>query len=414
MMQGQIDVGGAVAWNRQGAASDIIRSATPAVTASIMALDAVDASLLQQWHALVEQSSDRNIFAEPWFLLAGLRHCGGGDRARLVLVRDADQRLIGLFAIDRIAGLGRLPLPGWTLWRHPNAFLAPAIAACGQEAAAWLALFRLLAASPPSASCLLVDGVVEGSALHRGLVGASTGARLPLAIDHRFERAMLASSLSPDAYWEAAVRSKKRKELRRQWARLAEEGALATDRMTAAADIVPWIDEFFALEASGWKGANGSALSSNADTHAFFAQALADGHAAGKVAITALRLDGRAIAMLVTLVSGQGGFSFKTAFDEAYSRFSPGVLLQRESLDIAAAYSLDWIDSCAAPDHPMIDSLWRERRPILRLALPLPGTANRARFAATMAAQRLWHQIKQWRSPTAPANAAPATGDDQS
>lgn len=413
MIQGQIDANGAKAWDGQAASLALHADHNDGITTALIPVSAVDATLLRQWQTLVEQSTDRNVFAEHWLLLAGMRHCLHADQVRLALVRDAHHRLIGLFAIDRIAGVGRLPLPGWALWRHPNAFLAPGIAAHGYESAVWSALFAALGGMRPSGCCLLADGIVEGSALHQGLVDATARAQLPLVTDHRFERAMLASDLPPDAYWDAAVRSKKRKELRRQWARLAEEGLLTTDRLTADADIGPWVDEFFALEASGWKGANGSALSSNADTRIFFAAALRDGHAAGKVAITALRLDDRAIAMLVTLTSGSGGFSFKTAFDEAYSRFSPGVLLQRESLDIAAAHQLDWIDSCAAPDHPMIDSLWRERRAILRLALPLPGTTNKARFAATMAAQRLWHQIKQMRQPPAPIPAAPITGDDQ-
>jgi CelD/BcsL family acetyltransferase involved in cellulose biosynthesis len=409
MIQGHIDASRAKEWDGRADLPVPVAVRAGRATTTLVPLSAVDAALLQQWQTLVEQSADRNVFAEPWLLLAGMRHCLNTDQVRLALVRDSHNRLIGLFAVDRIAGIGRLPLPGWALWRHPNAFLAPGIAARGCEAAAWSALVDLLGSARPNAACLLADGIVEGSALHAGLVAAAGQRRLPLDTDHRFERAMLASDLPPDAYWDAAVRAKKRKELRRQWARLAEEGALTTGRLTPDAEIAPWADEFFALEASGWKGANGSALSSNADTHAFFASALRDGHAAGKVAITALRLDSRAIAMLVTLLSGSGGFSFKTAFDETYSRFSPGVLLQRESLDIAAAHSLDWIDSCAAPDHPMIDSLWRERRAILRLTLPLPGAANKARFAATMTAQRLWHQIKQWR----PTPAAPVTGDDQ-
>ena len=62
--------------------------------------------------------------------------------------------------------------------------------------------------------------------------------------------------------------------------------------------------------------------------------------------------------LLVNLRSGEGVFSFKTAFDEAFSRFSPGVLLQIENYALLDRPGLAWADSCAAPDHPMIDSLW--------------------------------------------------------
>jgi hypothetical protein len=84
--------------------------------------------------------------------------------------------------------------------------------------------------------------------------------------------------------------------------------------------------------------------------------------------------------MLATLLSGDGALSFKTAFDEAYARFSPGVLLQLENLALLDDPALAWCDSCAAADHPMIDSLWRERRPIGRFSVAIGGRGRRAVF----------------------------------
>ncbi|MFM5895570.1 MAG: cellulose biosynthesis protein CelD, partial [Novosphingobium sp.] len=42
---------------------------------------------------------------------------------------------------------------------------------------------------------------------------------------------------------------------------------------------------------------------------------------------------------------------------------------------------ISWSDSCAAADHPMIDHIWRERRPIGRLSIAIGGTLRRAAFA---------------------------------
>jgi len=36
--------------------------------------------------------------------------------------------------------------------------------------------------------------------------------------------------------------------------------------------------------------------------------------------------------------------------------------------------AIGWMDSCAAPDHPMIDSLWAERRTIVQYRIALRGT----------------------------------------
>ena len=180
---------------------------------------------------------------------------------------------------------------------------------------------------------------------------------------------------------------------------LGEAGTLTVDHGEGVNDPASWISEFLTLEASGWKGENRSALASNADTRAFFTEAMTAGWAEGKVMLTALRIDGRAIAMLITLVSGNAGFSFKTAFDEEFARFSPGVLLQRESLSLLTSRKLAFIDSCAAQDHPMIDSLWRERRAVVSVSMPLPGTANRLLWQAAQSAMRAWRGLKELRSP---------------
>src|SRR3546814_12960434 len=56
---------------------------------------------------------------------------------------------------------------------------------------------------------------------------------------------------------------------------------------------------------------------------------------------------------------------FKIAFDEALGRFSPGVLIEIANLQaVLGDPAIGWMDSCAAADHPMIDSLWGERRTI--------------------------------------------------
>src|SRR3546814_13925702 len=104
----------------------------------------------------------------------------------------------------------------------------------------------------------------------------------------------------------------------------------------------------------------------------------------------ALDLGGRPLAMLVHFLCPPGGFSFKTAFDEDYARFSPGVLLQQANLDLLDDPRIAWVDRCAAPGHPMIDSVWRERRALVWVHVPLVGASNRLRFAAPRTVEALW------------------------
>ena len=87
-------------------------------------------------------------------------------------------------------------------------------------------------------------------------------------------------------------------------------------------------------------------------------------------------------------ISTPGSFSFKTVFDEDYARFSPGVLIQLENLKILDDPRIAWMDSCAAEDHPMIDSLWTERRAIVRVSVPLKGLRRRAIYALCTTLER--------------------------
>ena len=91
--------------------------------------------------------------------------------------------------------------------------------------------------------------------------------------------------------------------------------------------------------------------------------------------------------MLANFISPPGSYSYKTAFDERYARFSPGVLLQRENLALLDRDGIDWCDSCAAADHPMIDHIWRERRLVGRLSIAIGGGLRRALFGQLVRAE---------------------------
>jgi hypothetical protein len=91
--------------------------------------------------------------------------------------------------------------------------------------------------------------------------------------------------------------------------------------------------------------------------------------------------------MLVNFLAPPGSFSFKIAFDEDYARFSPGVLIQIENLRILARPDIGWMDSCAVADHSMINSLWGERRRMVRATVPLAGAVRGLTFRISRAAE---------------------------
>jgi CelD/BcsL family acetyltransferase involved in cellulose biosynthesis len=338
------------------------------------------------WDALGQRASEPNPFFESWYLLPSLRHLGAQEQIEIVRF-DLGGQLAGLLPIVRPSRYYRWPFPHLGNWLHPNAFCGAPLVAQGAEVAFWQALLRWADEQGGAAMFLHLRDLPLGGPLHAALEGVLATGDRQCEIVHREARAMLASDLSAEAYWEASLSGKKRKELRRQANRLADEGAVAIHRSTDADGLEGWCQSFLQLEQAGWKGQAGSALGSHPATAALLCESLAGAAERGGLERLTLTLDGTAIAMLASFLSPPGAFSFKTAFDERYSKYSPGVLLQQANLAILDNPAIAWTDSCAAADHPMIDHIWRERREIGRLSIAIGGAARRFAFRQLVRAE---------------------------
>ncbi len=360
------------------------------------AMDGADAWLAAAWDDLAGDAAEPNAFAERWFVMAGVRHLAQPAGFRLVDIWDG-ALLIGIVPLMASRRYGRIPLRHVANWLHHHAFLGTPLVRKGHEEAFWRGVLETLDGASWARGLFHLSGIVEDGPVHRGLAAAAVALGRRCDVVHRMVRAQLDGGLNPDAYYEANVRKKKRKELKRLAARLAEQGEVTVRRLSRPDEVTGWCDDFLALERSGWKGQAGSALGSRPDTSAFFCDMLAGAHAAGRLDMLRIDLDGRAVAMLVNFITPPGSFSFKIAFDEDHARFSPGVLVQIENLQLLARGDVDWMDSCAAENHPMIDSLWGGRRTVVRLTVPLSGLRRGLIFRACRAAEEGRARLRRWR-----------------
>jgi CelD/BcsL family acetyltransferase involved in cellulose biosynthesis len=338
------------------------------------------------WDALVGRAAEPNPFFESWSLLPALRALDPEGEVELLIV-EGNGMIAGLMPVRRERSYYGHRLPHMRGWVHANAFLGAPLVARGCETAFWRALLAWCDAHASGSLFLhLAQAPLDGP-LHAALAAELRRQGRHGAVVMREERALLHSPLGAEEYYEASLSGKKRKELRRQHNRLAEEGDLAFERRRDRDGADRWVADFLALEAEGWKGKAGSALASAPATAALFAETMTAAARLGRLERLTLTLDGRPIAMLANLLAAPGAFSYKTAFDERYARFSPGVLLQRENLALLKDGAVGWCDSCAASGHPMIDHLWRERRAIGRLNIAIGGPLRRLAFDAIAAAE---------------------------
>ncbi|MGN6548762.1 MAG: GNAT family N-acetyltransferase [Pararhizobium sp.] len=224
---------------------------------------------------------------------------------------------------------------------------------------------------------MLPDLRLDG-AFARLLRAVAMSRNLAVAEVGRTTRAMLESRLDGPAYLARTLSRKALHEMERQWRRLSEGGTLDYAVARQPEVIGRRLEEFLLLEGAGWKGRERTAIASDRYRAAFAREAVMNLAEADAVRIHTLDLDGRAIAAMVVFVVSGEAFTWKTAYDEAFAGYSPGKLLMMRLTE----WHLDdpnimRTDSCAVPDHPIMDRFWNERAAVGTLVVGLDPARDR-------------------------------------
>lgn len=355
----------------------------PAPAVAVMTVELCEGSGIEAhepaWAALASRAVEPNAFLEPGFALPAVMHFPAAQRPRFLLCWDgaggATPALIGLLAVQPSRPL---LAPVAEAWRHPQWVVSAPLLDARRGAAALDAMLGWLAADPRTRGGLLVRGVQVGGPLARLL---EDGGRRRVAVLETRARAVLDGSPA-----SAGPGAKRSKELRRQGRRL---GAAALRSTTGVEAIRVATERFLELEARGWKGRRGDALLAEPHLSTFTRTMTRLMAARNLCRIDALEVDGQPVAMGIVLTSRDRAFYWKTAYDEAYARHSPGkqlalAIAERQRRDPAIALT----DSCAVPNHPMIDGIWTGRMAVADLLVACPGE-NKAVFARAAAQLRL-------------------------
>jgi hypothetical protein len=359
--------------------------------------DIDDPEFAQEWDQLANQAVEANCFLERWFFMAGLAHLDHPKDLKIAAVYNDAQTLIGIFPLHIDTHYGRQPLKHMRNWLHANSFLGTPLVLKGCEEEFWLGLLTALENASWAEGLLLFSDMASDGPIYKALQNVMQRRALPCIPVLQWKRAMLERGLSSEDYYTHTVRPKKRKEIRRLQSRLAELGPVKTETLTSSGDANIWIADFLRLERSGWKGEAGSALGSSDDTGAFFTAVMTQGLVARRVEMLRLSVKDTPIAMLINLMAPAGSFQFKIAYDEDYARFSPGVLIELENYAVLDRAGFQWMDSCAQENHPMIDSLWSGRRPMVWVAMPMNTMRSKVTFKIARMIETGWARIKRLR-----------------
>ncbi len=334
--------------------------------------------------ALGEELLEENPFFSAPALLPALE-AYGDDRTRLACVWRGE-RLIALWPVEKRRFYARLPYRYWATWTHPHCYYGAPLIGRGFEEAALGALFLLLCEGDEARHFARLGRIErDGPVYNAVLAAAKTDKRMAYEAG-AISRAALQGGASAETTLAVHLRKKKRKELQRLRNRLNELGDIAAREATPTDDIAAWTEEFLLLEDKGWKGKKGTSLKSSERDADWFRKTLRRAHETGTLHFMRLDIDFRPIAMLATLLKGGAGYSLKICHDPAFDRFSPGVMIEIEAMrSLLDRDGFRFADSCAAPDHSMINGLWRARRVITGLNVSGRGLGSKAGLALAKA-----------------------------
>ena len=150
------------------------------------------------------------------------------------------------------------------------------------------------------------------------------------------------------------------RDIERNIRRLRRLGALRFERTREPALVTQRLEQFLELENAGWKGEVGTALLAKREDAAFARSAFAP-RAAGLnlVSTDTSLLDEQPIAISLNLQARHTAFTVKTAYDEAYRRYSPGLVL--EYFVIKAFYedsAVRDMDAATTEEGHVVAGLW--------------------------------------------------------
>ena len=362
----------------------------PSVELSCRWVDDLDelVSLIPAWKRLAECCLCPNVFYEPQLFLPAWKHLSEG-KIRVAVVQAAERAqpgapkvLCGMLPLEIHRTTFGLPLRSAKVWQHVHCFLTTPLIRSDVASETLATLIEFLRDDRDGVAILNLPFVPAEGAFQHAFVDFARQQNLTWQQKDIFRRALFVRKHNDEAFLDEWPR-KRRHELNRLERRLEESGKLVIEEFHVGDDAEQFADQFLALEALGWKGQQGTAMAKSQAQAMFLKEAMIELACENRLMGLTMKVNGTPIAMKTNFLTHRGGFAFKICFHPDWGKFSPGAIL--EKINVSKLHETDrvqWMDSCAVPDHPMINSLWPERRVLQSIAVATGRMGSRATVAA--------------------------------
>lgn len=282
-----------------------------------------------EWNDLLAESTCPVPFLRHEWLSTWWTHFGPGHRLVLILARRSGRLVLAapLMEVDR-RFLGR-PLRVLQSITNPHSFRYGVLFRKG-DGAAVDAFWAYLRDRPRPWDMLQLARVPRGNGVNEL---ATPAARQRIAVD------TVPSLTSPlvriEGDWEAyesTLKTRFRQNLRNRAKRLRALGTVTFETLADPAPALAALDHGFALEASGWKRENGTAILLDPNLESFYRKVAEIAAAKGWLRLFFLKVNDRPAAFAMRLLYENKVYCIKVGNDPEFSPYSVGQLLSREML----------------------------------------------------------------------------------
>jgi CelD/BcsL family acetyltransferase involved in cellulose biosynthesis len=146
-------------------------------------------------------------------------------------------------------------------------------------------------------------------------------------------QSLVSPYISLPASWDemqTRLHAKLKGNLRRRRKKLEELGPVRLTRVTGGPLLPAMLEQGFALESSGWKGAEGTAMAQDTATRGFYMELARHASYRGELTLYFLWVRDRPVAFHFGLESAGRYYLLKPGYDESLREYSPGQLLMEE------------------------------------------------------------------------------------
>jgi CelD/BcsL family acetyltransferase involved in cellulose biosynthesis len=328
--------------------------------------------VLAQWRGLGRNALVPNLFYEADFAQAAAHAFGKGVKVALFFTSAGELVLAWPFMIS--SKRWGLPLRAMIGWHHNFSALGVPLIHRDHEAEAlrcFLTLSRIVPGLPRRVWMPLVP---DNGPFFESLKNHCAQLGLRTAMFECHARAMWQRGERDDPLDTLSASS--RSKLRQEYRRLEKVGSIVFETLDKAPDILPALEEYFELEATGWKGRVGTAIPQSAAETTFMRNAVKAYAEQERLRIHRLRIGDTTLASSITYMTGDHAWYTKISFNDQYAKNSPGSQLVLKVTGAFRSGEAQSADSCAPPGHPLMARFWPLRFGLSNVLIELEARHN--------------------------------------